>query len=59
MREDNERSNSEKKKKPIIWKTKKREAAKSVAGTVPNEPTNSEHVHKSVDYLKEFRMKRE
>ena len=37
VREDNDGSEGGKKKKPIIWKTKKREAAKSVAGTVPPE----------------------
>ena len=55
---DDSDDGEEKKKKPIIWKTKTREAAKSVASQKPVE-SNSEHIHKSVDYLKELRVKRE
>ena len=60
MREDQDGSDNEEKpqRKPIIWKSKKREANKSAAAAIPP-VTDSEHVHKSVDYLKELRLKRE
>ena len=51
VRDDGDGSDEDhKKRKPIIWKTKKREATKSAV----NQPvSDSEHIHKSVDYLKE------